>query len=156
MNGQIRKVEKADIPELKKVLDSSALFPSYLLDDMISDYLSNEKSTDIWFTTIDQGKPISIGYCAPERLTEGTYNLYAIAVNKNQQGKGIGKKMMEYIENELRKNGNRILIVETSGKPEFELTREFYIKCNYKKQAVIPEFYEKGDDKIVFWKKLTE
>ncbi len=156
MNGQIRKVEKADIPELKKVLDSSELFPSYLLDDMINDYLSNKKSTDIWFTTIDQGKPISIGYCAPETLTEGTYNLYAIAVHKSQQGNGIGKKMMEYIENQLRENGNRILIVETSGKPEFELTREFYIKCDYTKQAVIPEFYEKEDDKIVFWKKLTE
>ena len=156
MNGQIRKVEKVDIPELKKVLDSSELFPSYLLDDMISDYLSNEKSRDIWFTTINQGKPISIGYCAPERLTEGTYNLYAIAVHKSKQGNGIGKKMMEYIESELRKNGNRILIVETSGKPEFELTREFYIKCDYKQQAVIPEFYEKGDDKVVFWKKLTE
>ncbi len=150
MKGQIRKVEKKDISELKAVLDSSELFPSHLLDAMISDYLNNEKSTDMWFTTIDQGKPISIGYCAPERLTEGTYNLYAIAVHKNQQGNGIGKKMMEYLENELRKNGNRILIVETSGKPEFELTREFYIKCDYTKQAVIPEFYEKGDDKIVF------
>ena len=156
MKGQIRKVVRADIPELKKVLDSSALFPSYLLDDMISDYLSNEKSTDIWFTTIDQGKPISIGYCAPERLTKGTYNLYAIAVHKSQQGKGTGKKMIEYIVNELRKKDNRILIVETSGKPEFNLTREFYIKCDFKEQAVIPEFYEKGDDKIVFWKKLIE
>ncbi len=156
MNRVIRKVEKEDIPVLKQVLDSSELFPSYLLDDMINDYLNNEQSTDIWFTTIQDEKPVSIGYCAPERLTEGTYNLYAIAVHKNQQGKGIGKMMMEYIENELRKNGNRILIVETSGKPEFELTREFYKKCNYTKQAVIPEFYEEDDDKIIFWKKLTK
>ena len=155
MSKQIRKVEKADIPGLKKVLDSSELFPSYLLDEMISDYLINEQSTDIWFTTVKQGEPISIGYCAPERLTEGTFNLYAIAVRKDQQGKGIGKKMIDYIENQLQERGNRILIVETSGKPEFELTREFYIKCNYIKQAIIPEFYEEGDDKIVFWKKLA-
>ncbi|RNC87864.1 MAG: N-acetyltransferase [Winogradskyella sp.] len=152
----IRKIEKGDITELKKVLDSSELFPSYLLDDMISDYLNNKNSTDIWFTTIRHGKPISIVYCAPERLTNGTYNLYAIAVHKDQQGNGVGKKMMEYIENTLRENGNRILIVETSGKAEFELTRDFYIKCNYIKQAVIPEFYEEDDDKVVFWKKLTE
>ncbi|GAA3519317.1 GNAT family N-acetyltransferase [Aquimarina addita] len=155
MNRQIRNIEKTDIPELKKVLDSSELFPSYLLDDMISDYFNKESSTDIWFTTTEQGKPISIGYCAPERLTEGTYNLYAIAVQKENQAKGIGKQMMEYIENLLREKGNRILIVETSGKPEFELTREFYIKCNYIKQAVIPEFYDKNDDKVIFWKKLT-
>ncbi len=154
MTKMIRKVEKTDIPALKKVLDSSELFPSFLLDDMISDYLNNASSKDIWFTTIDDGNPISIGYCAPERLTEGTYNLYAIAVNKKNQGNGIGKRMMEYIENHLRKDGNRILIVETSGKPEFALTREFYIKCKYLKQAVIPEFYEEGDDKVVFWKKL--
>ncbi len=154
MNKEIRKVIKEDIPELKIVLDSSELFPSYMLDDMISDYLTNESSTDIWFTTINQGKPISIGYCAPERLTEGTYNLYAIAVHKDYQGKGLGREMMDYIETLLRDSGNRILIVETSGKPEFELTRKFYDKCNYIKQATIPEFYDKDDDKFVFWKKL--
>ena len=156
MSVHIRKVNKEDIPELKKVVDSGELFPSYLLDDMIADYLNNEASTDIWFTSIDQGKPISIGYCAPERLTEGTYNLYAIAVHKDYQGKGIGKQMMNYVEHLLREKENRILIVETSGKPEFERTRAFYHKCNYIQQAVIPEFYEEGDDKVVFWKKLNE
>ena len=153
---QIRKVIREDISDLKAVLDSSELFPSDLLDDMISDYLENEASTDIWFTSTKDHKPVSIGYCAPERLTEGTYNLYAIAVHKDYQGTGVGKRMMEYLEDTLREMDGRILIVETSGKPDFQLTRDFYIKCNYTKQAVIPEFYEEGDDKVVFWKKLRD
>ena len=155
MNKEIREVVHADILELKKVLDSSELFPSYLLDDMIIAYLNDEASTDFWFTTTENKIPISIAYCAPERLTEGTFNLYAIAVRKEHQGKGIGKEMMNYIENRLKQNGARVLIVETSGKPEYQKTRDFYLKCNYIKQAVIPEFYEEGDDKIVFWKKLN-
>jgi len=156
MHIPIRNVEQEDVPELKSVLDSSELFPSYLLDDMIDDYLNNPSSADIWFTATAREKPISIAYCAPEKFTEGTYNLYAIAVRKDYQGMGIGKQMMEYIENLLREKSHRILLVETSGKPNFALTRQFYHKCNYVKQAVIPEFYEKGDDKVVFWKKLTQ
>lgn len=154
MSKGIRKVQESDVDALKAVLVSSELFPADLLDAMIADYFANESSKDIWFTALHNETPIAIGYCAPERLTEGTYNLYAIAVHKDFQGKGIGKKMMAYIEHVLRKNGNRILLVETSGKAAFELTRTFYHKCHYTEQAIIPEFYDKDDDKVVFWKRL--
>ena len=153
-NQQIRSVKKEDIDALKSVLDSSELFPSEMLEDMISDYLTNPDSADIWFTTIVDNKPISIAYCAPERMTYGTYNLYAIAIDKDMQGKGIGGKMLTYIENLLREKGHRILIIETSGKAAYDATRQFYLKNNYTLQATIPEFYEAGDDKVVFWKKL--
>ena len=156
MIQEIRAILKEDLKDLKEVLDSSELFPSDLLDDMIHDYLNNADSTDIWLTTIEDNKPISIAYCAPERMTEGTYNLYAIAVHKSRQGQGIGAKMMSHIENLLRKNGHRILLVETSGLPEYEQTRNFYHKCEYHQEALIRDFYQEGEDKVVFWKKLTE
>lgn len=154
MKEGIRRVQKEDIETLKEVIDSSELFPSELLDDMISDYFTNPASQDIWFTALENNTPVSIGYCAPERLTKGTYNLYAIAVHKDYQGKGIGRVMMNYLENMLCAEGNRILIVETSGKSEFALTRKFYRHCNYVEQATVPEFYDENDDKVIFWKKL--
>ncbi|NRB52571.1 MAG: GNAT family N-acetyltransferase [Saprospiraceae bacterium] len=151
---KIRPIEKIDIPTLKIILDNTGLFPSKLLEDMISDYFENPDSTDIWFTAEAEGQPISLAYCAPERMTEGTYNLYAIAVHGNQQGKGVGTKMMQFIENLLRAEGHRILIVETSGLADYDLTRDFYRKCLYTEEATIREFYAAGEDKIVFWKKL--
>jgi len=78
MNTQIRKVKREDIEYLKNVLDSIELFPSGMLEEMISDYLDNSNTQDIWFTATQNDEPVSIGYCAPEKLTEGTFNLYAI------------------------------------------------------------------------------
>jgi GNAT superfamily N-acetyltransferase len=80
--------------------------------------------------------------------------LYLIAVHKSYQGLGIGAELMSFIEQKLTSLGKRILLVETSGLPEFELTRRFYHKCNYIKEAVIRDFYRVGEDKVVFWKKL--
>ena len=43
-----------------------------------------------------------------------------------------------------------------SGAPEFELTRKFYEQLGYTKEAVIREFWQKGEDKVIFWKKLED
>lgn len=154
MNLTIRKVKKDDIQYLKDVLDSIELFPSEILDDMILDFFNNPDTEEIWFTATENEIPISIGYCAPEKLTEGTFNLYAIGVKSDIQGEGIGGTMMKYLEDELKNKGHRILIVETSGTDDFELTRKFYENLDYRKEAVIRDFWKEGDDKVIYWKKL--
>ncbi|WKN41168.1 GNAT family N-acetyltransferase [Tunicatimonas pelagia] len=155
MNSTIRNISPADVPGLKAVIDSSELFPSELLDDMIADYFNTPSSEDIWLTKDEENTPVAVAYCAPEKMTEGTYNLYLIAVRKEYQGKGIGAEMMRYIEEHLRTNGHRVLIVETSGLPEFKPTRKFYDNCGYVREAIIRDFYQEGEDKVVFWKKLN-
>lgn len=152
--NKIRKVIKNDIEGLKTVLNSIELFPAEMLDDMILDYFNNPNTEDIWLTVLQNDKPVAIGYCAPEKLTDGTYNLYAIGVHRDLQGKGIGGEMMTFIENHLKNAGHRILIVETSGTAEFELTRAFYAKRSYTKEATIRDFWKEGDDKVIFWKRL--
>lgn len=148
-------VIKEDVSGLKEVLDSSGLFPSEYLDDMISDFFTNPETQAIWFTCITDNKPSAIGYCAPEKLTNGTYNLYAIAVRKELQGKGIGKTMMKFIEELLKKTNKRVLIIDTSSDQHYELTRKFYKDLNYIQEAVIKDFWNEGEDKITFLKKLN-
>ena len=153
--NEIRKVIKSDVEGLKSVLDSIDLFPAQMLDDMMSDYFDNPETEDVWFTAIQKGKPIAVGYCAPETLTDGTFNLYAIGVQSDLQSKGIGTEMMVFLENHLKNLGHRILIVETSSLPEFQLTRDFYLKRGYTLEATLRDFWKEGDDKIIFWKKLS-
>ncbi|WNJ17873.1 GNAT family N-acetyltransferase [Pontibacter sp. G13] len=152
---EIRLITQADLPALKQVLDSIELFPAEMLEDMIADFFSQSDSEEIWFTETDGGTPISIGFCAPEKMTEGTFNLYAIGVQSDYQGKGTGSRMMAFIEELLRSQGHRILIVDTSGTEEFTLTRKFYQQLGYAQEAVIRDFWAEGDDKVVFWKRLN-
>jgi ribosomal protein S18 acetylase RimI-like enzyme len=154
MSDKIRTVTKADLNHLKQVIETSELFPAEMLEDMMQDYFLNTATEEIWITSLEQNIPVAIGYCAPERLTDGTYNLYLIAVHKDYQAKGIGSQLLRFIEATLQSKGKRILIVETSGLPEFELTRAFYEKNGYHREAVLRDFYRNGEDKVVFWKKL--
>jgi ribosomal protein S18 acetylase RimI-like enzyme len=154
MNEKIRAVEKADIIDLKIVVDSSELFPSEYLDEMINDYFNNLESQDIWFTYIDKDKPVAIGYCVPEKLTDGTYNMLAIGVAKEFQRQGIASDMMNYIENILKKADGRILIVETSSDDAQEGARNLYKKIGYTQVATIKDFWKDGENKIVFWKRI--
>jgi ribosomal protein S18 acetylase RimI-like enzyme len=153
--NNIRPIVATDVPFLKAVIDATEMFPSEMLDDMIADYLDNPDSTDIWFSYQEDKNPVAVAYCAPERMTDGTYNLYLIAVHPSYQSGGRGAAMMQYIEQLLAEEGVRILLVETSGLEEFARTRAFYHQCNYTEEARIREFYAEGEDKVVFWKKLS-
>lgn len=149
----IRSAEKQDINHIKRIAEETELFPSEMLDEMISGYFDSSKA-DIWFVYVDAGEAISFGFCEPERMTEGTWNLLAIGVDPKHQGTGIGAEMMAYLEKQLRDRGERVLLVETMGIPEFERTRRFYRNVGYTEEARIREFYEEGADKVIFWKHL--
>lgn len=87
-------------------------------------------------------------------MTQGTWNLLLIAVHPDRQGRGFGSALMRHIEETLAARGERLLLVETSGSSGFERTRDFYRKIGYHEEAPIREFYQAGEDKVVFRKAL--
>jgi GNAT superfamily N-acetyltransferase len=149
----IRPAERQDIPAIKSVAENAELFPPEMLEDMISAYL-DQSSNDVWFVALAGDRLVGFGFCEPERMTSGTWNLLAIGVLDDWRGRGVGAAMMRQLEDRLRATGERILIVETLGTPAFERTRSFYRTNGYVEEARIREFYEPGGDKVVYWKHL--
>ena len=149
----IRSINRSDLPHLKAIIAATDLFPSDDLDEMTEKFLSGFSTDECWIT-IDDGKPSAIAYVQPEPVTNGTWNLILIAVHPSVQGKGYGSSLIKYIETLLAKYGARLLIVETSGSPNFESTREFYRQQGYTEEARLRDFYDVGEDKIVFRKIL--
>ena len=103
----------------------------------------------------DGGGPVAVAYYAPERMTNGTWNLYLIAVHPDRRGEGRGAHLLRYVEQALTARNERLLLVETSGLPSFERTRAFYRKCGYAEEARIRDFYNAGEDKIIYRRALT-
>lgn len=142
-----------DSSAIGAIADATELFPSDMLEAMMEPFLQ-QAARDIWFVGETAGEVVAFGFCEPERMTEGTWNLLAIGVLPVRQGQGLGAQMMTYLENALARQGERILVVETMGTPELAATRAFYLKNGYVEEARIREFYEAGADKVIFWKHL--
>jgi GNAT superfamily N-acetyltransferase len=89
----------------------------------------------------------------PTPCTLGTYDLYWMVVDPALQGTGIGTAML--VEMERRLAGvARIIVVETSGRPDYGPTRRFYEARGYGAAATIPDFYAPGEDQVVYVKKV--
>ncbi|WP_419906124.1 N-acetyltransferase family protein [Hoeflea sp.] len=151
---KIRPTKSRDVSALQLVLEGTNLFPQEMLPEMLSAFLSGDKDLGHWLTCEKEGVAIGFCYAAPEQLAEGTWNMLAIAILPEEQGIGAGKALVNRLESDLRSNGQRILIVDTSGTDGFTDTREFYRKNGYIEEARIRDFWAPGDDKVVFWKAL--
>jgi ribosomal protein S18 acetylase RimI-like enzyme len=154
----IRPIAPDDTTALIALAEATGLFGPHETEElalMLADHFSGEtNSHDIWITDDDDGL-VGVAYVAPERMTEGTWNLYLIAVHPDRQRQGRGAALLAHVEQMLAQRGERVLLVETSGLESFEYVRAFYRKSGYDEEARIREFYKAGEDKIVFRKALT-
>lgn len=137
------------------IIDATGLFPSDMLDDMLVGYFNGDASEDFWLTIEEEGL-LAVAYYVPERMTQGTWNLLLIALHPDSQRQGRGSALLDYIEQALAERGARLLLVETSGLLSFERQRTFYRKCGYNEEARIRDFYQAGEDKLIFSKALAK
>jgi ribosomal protein S18 acetylase RimI-like enzyme len=89
-------------------------------------------------------------------LTIGVFDLYWIAVDPRQQGQGFGQLLLRFVENEVRRQKGRMLLIETSSKQSYAPTLRFYQQAGYDEISRIKDFYRIEDDKVVFCKHLAQ
>ncbi len=104
-----------------------------------------------------EGEGVVGYYCVgPTPATESTYDLYWIAVAPSMHGKGIGSALIAHAEQLICSRGGRLVVAETSSRPQYEKTRRFYRTCGYDELAQIKGYYRPGDDLVVFGKYLSQ
>jgi len=155
----IRKFLERDKKELINILEQTNAFTDNEISvalELVDIYLNNknQKDYDI-YSAVDENENL-LGYICigPTPLTDGTYDLYWIAVRADIQGKGIGKKLLKFAEEIIKTYKGRLLVIETSSQDKYSKTRDFYESNGYKVLSRIKDYYKIGDDLLVYGKYL--
>jgi ribosomal protein S18 acetylase RimI-like enzyme len=152
----IRATVPADTPTLLTLTQTTGVFKPIeveALNEVLADYhATNHEHGHRCVTFEKDGQIIGFAYYAPAAMTDRTWYLYWIAVSKQTQARGVGGKLLQYVEDDIRNAQGRLLLIETSSLPHYQLTRRFYLKHNYEQTAILRDYYADGDDMVVFRK----
>jgi len=124
-------------------------------EELLDSYLAFSTNSG-YYVLIAEIDSRSIGYICygPVPVTKGSWDIYWMAVARQEQNKGIGKALLLSAEENIRQEQGRLSFIETSAKPGYEKTRRFYISRGYRQVCRIADFYSIGDDKIIFQKSI--
>jgi len=154
----IRPTIPADKPILMALTDGTGVFKPMeiealggVFDEFFEEY---EAVGHKCITYEKDGELLGFAYYAPTWMTDRTWYLWWIVVTKQVQARGVGSQLLHYLEEDIRNQNGRLLLIETASLPSYEPTRRFYLKHHYEQAAVIPDYYADGDSLVVFSKRL--
>jgi ribosomal protein S18 acetylase RimI-like enzyme len=101
------------------------------------------------------GRALGFACYGPHALTQGTYDLYWIAVASHARGRGVGRALIRQVETDVIASGGRLLLVETSSSRAYAPARALYASSGYALEASVHDFYAPGDDLLIYAKPLA-
>ena len=157
---QIRPLFDKDRANLLSMLIKTRAFTSAEIDvamELIDIVLKDQtqKDYEIYCMGDDQARVIGYICYGPTPIAQGTLDLYWIAVDPDFQGKGVGSKLLGFLEEVVKGRGGRMILADTSTIPHYEKTQKFYTKNGFQEVARIPDYYHPGNDRITFCRRLT-
>ncbi|MEM9580274.1 MAG: GNAT family N-acetyltransferase [Pseudomonadota bacterium] len=147
----IRPARAGDVPGLTDIVGRTGLFPAEMLAPMIAPALDGQEG-GFWLVAERDDQPLGFAYTAPEAMTEGVWNMLALAVLPGAQRGGVGAQLVQGVEAHLGSQEARLVLVDTSSGPDFEAARQFYENRGYGLEARIRDYWGAGDDKLTYRK----
>ena len=153
----LRPLMAADRGELERITRAVGVFKEYEIPVALEvfDAAIKPGQTDYEATAAEvEGRLGGWAGWGQRPCTEGTWDLYWIAVDPALHGAGVGSTILEEVEERLRGRA-RLLVVETGGRPAYDATRAFYLAKGYNVAATIPDLYAPGDAQVILTKRFT-
>jgi ribosomal protein S18 acetylase RimI-like enzyme len=125
------------------------------LEEVLDDYHAHNAADGHRAVALEaDGAIAGFAYFAAAAMTDRTWSLWWIVVDRAVQARGIGGELLRYVEAAVRSAAGRQLLIETSSLPKYELTRQFYLKYGYSQIAAVKDYYADADDMLFFCKRM--
>lgn len=152
------EVYPSDIETVREICLSTGFFREDEIPvavSLVEERLSQGKASGYEFIFLEiDGR--TVAYCnfglIPCSLL--SYDLYWIVTHNDYRGKGIGSILLKETENQIAGLGGKAVYIETSSKEYYLPTQRFYEKNSYDLKARFADFYDYGDDKMVYVKNV--
>ncbi|HLE25663.1 MAG TPA: GNAT family N-acetyltransferase [Thermodesulfobacteriota bacterium] len=123
--------------------------------ELIDSCLSGNPDYIIKVATDEKGTVLGYICYGKIPLTDAVWDIYWVVISDEFQGKGIAKKLLTFMEDDLKAKSARAVMVETSSRPEYEPARSFYMRNGFIEVSRISDFYAKYNDKVIYRKDLN-
>ena len=152
-------IKPEDRKSIEEILRASGFFYEFEIDialGLVDEALLNghEDSGNYWMKITDDREIVAFANYAKDSFSTHSWDLYWIAVHPNLRNNKYGSILLKAIEEDVRTSGGKILWIETSGRPLYASTENFYRKNGYTLQASLKDFYAAGDPKQIYSKVL--
>jgi ribosomal protein S18 acetylase RimI-like enzyme len=147
-----------DVGRVRSLVASTGFFnaaEAEVAADLVSERLTKGIRSGYHFVLAERGSTLVAYACyGPIFGTQGSFDLYWIAVAPEEQGRGLGAQTYTRAEAAMRKAGAKHVYADTSSSDRYAGTRGFYQRMGFEAEARLPDFYAPGDGKIVYVKAL--
>jgi len=150
------EVQESDLATVRDIVESTGFFYPAEVDvavELVEERLRRGDASGYFFAFVEHnGRTVGYSCYGPIACTTSSFDIFWIAIHSDAQRHGMGKWLMSVTEELIFDQGGERIYVETSGRDHYLPTRKFYDRCGYQKAAELPEFYGKGDSKVIYLK----
>jgi ribosomal protein S18 acetylase RimI-like enzyme len=152
------KVLEDDKENIREILHSSGFFYDFEIDvaiELAQEYIEYGPESDYYFLFAEiEGRTVGYTCFGPIACTKHSFDLYWIGVHNDTRGSGLGKILMKESEKIIKDLGGKGVYIETSSREKYIPTQRFYDSCGCDLIAQIKDFYDEGDDKLIYKRSL--
>ena len=158
---KIRSAKKQDLNKMLNVIESYPFAKKWdkpLAEKYYKSKFNKKcncfKEDKVFVGTVDNKIVAVVGYC-PDRLeTKRSYWLGWFYVHSKYRNNKYGRKLLKFVFNELKGTEAEKLFVDASSNRFYRKAVKIYLDNGFNLEATLRDYYEKGEDQIIFGREL--